>query len=301
MSQPIREGAQPSIRFLIPYFGRWPFWFDFFLQSCRRNPSIEWLLFTDCEIPHGAPANVQFVRISFAEYCEQVSTRLGINFRPSNAYKLCDIKPALGAVHADVLQGYDFWAFGDIDVIYGDLRGYFTSDRLAGKDLFATHARRISGHLCLLRNTPKMRDAFRQIPHWQRRYEDDEHQALDEGAFSRIFVRHKNWPDPLRKLAARFNDWSRRSEFIEAHSTYTLHSDGRRVVPDAWFYRNGHLTNSEQGATELPYLHFMVWKNGAWKAADPARLEGPAGLHLAEAWQVGPQGWRPWSGQEGVQ
>lgn len=297
MTQLAREGTQPSICFVIPYFGQWPFWFEFFLQGCRRNPSIDWLLFTDCAIPADAPENVRFVSIGFQEYCQWVSSRLGIDFRPANPYKLCDIKPALGAVHADALQGYDFWAFGDIDVVYGDLRGYFSAARLAGKDLFATHSRRISGHLCLLRNTPKMRDAFRRIPHWQRRYEDQAHQALDEGAFSRLFVRHKNWPERLRRLASRFNEWSRRSEFVEAHSTYTLHADGRRVVPEAWFYRDGHLTNSEQGDSELPYLHFMVWKNGPWKGASAAQLLGPGNLHRATSWQVGPQGWRAWPEQ----
>lgn len=287
-----RDGGSPSIRFVIPYFGQWPFWFDFFLESCRRNPSIDWLLFTDCSIPVNVPTNVQFISISFADYCSQVSTRLGIDFSPSSAYKLCDIKPALGAVHADVLQGYDFWAFGDIDVVYGNLRRYFNDERLRAKDLFATHHRRISGHLCLLRNTPQMRDAFRLIPNWQRRYGDETHQALDEGAFSRIFIRHKNWPEPLRKFFARFNDWSQRSEFIEAHSTYTLHADGRRVVADTWFYRDGRLTNSEQGDQELPYLHFMVWKNEAWKGVAAEHLIGPPNLHLSESWQVGPKGWQ---------
>ncbi|WP_252274996.1 DUF6625 family protein [Pseudomonas subflava] len=299
--QHAQEGGAPSIRFLIPYFGRWPFWFEFFLESCRRNPSIDWLLFTDCPIPDDAPGNVQFTRIGFDEYCELVSARLGIDFRPRDPYKLCDIKPALGAVHADALAGYDFWAFGDIDVVYGDLRRYFTADRLSRKDLFATHQRRISGHLCLLRNTPRMINAFRRIPRWQQRYEDQAHQALDEGAFSRIFIRHKNWPEPLQRFAARFNTWNRQSEFMEAHSTYTLHEDGRRVVPETWFFREGRLTNSEQGGTELPYLHFMVWKNSAWKGVSPDVLLGPPGLPKADAWQIGPQGWRALPVEERVQ
>ncbi|EXF95355.1 hypothetical protein HK44_026140 [Pseudomonas fluorescens HK44] len=33
----------PSSRifFLIPYFGRWPFWMPFFLESCRRSEFTE--------------------------------------------------------------------------------------------------------------------------------------------------------------------------------------------------------------------------------------------------------------------
>lgn len=283
---------KPSIRFLIPYFGCWPFWMPFFLQSCRRNPDIDWLFFTDCGLPENAPDNVRFIEMSFEAYCQLVSTRLGIEFYPVQPYKLCDIKPALGYIHADQLKGVDFWAFGDIDVVYGDLRRYFTAERLAGKDLFATHARRISGHLCLLRNTAMMREAFMSIPRWQERYADPTHQALDEGAFSRLFVRHKNWPESVRLFAARFNAWSRRSEFIESHSTFTLLSDDRRVVPERWFLRNGRLTNSEMGNTELPYLHFLEWKNKHWKERQPESLSGPAGLALSDSWEVSGKGWQ---------
>ncbi len=286
------RNGQARIRFLIPYFGAWPFWFPFFLESCRRNPTIDWLLFTDCPIPEDAPGNVRFIEIDFAAYCEQVSTRLGIAFRPDAAYKLCDIKPALGFIHAEHLQGYDFWAFGDIDVVYGDLRRYFNDERLNGKDLLATHARRISGHLCLLRNNAGMREAFRRIPRWRQRYADKQHQALDEGAFSRLFIRHKNWPEGLRRLAARCYPLSRRSEFVEAHSTYSLFPDGRRVVPEYWYWRDGRLRNSEQGEEELPYLHFMVWKNQHWKDRPADELLGSPGLSQASAWVISPRGWQ---------
>lgn len=283
---------QPSIRFVIPYFGRWPFWISFYLESCRRNPDIDWLFFTDCGIPDNPPDNVHFVEMSYQAYCQLVSARLGIEFYPEQPYKLCDIKPALGYIHADRLEDVDFWAFGDIDVVYGDLRRYFTVERLAAKDLLATHHRRVSGHLCLLRNTATMREAFMRIPRWRERYADSTHQALDEGAFSRLFIRHKNWPDALRLFVAKFNAWSRRSEFIESHSTFTLLADGHRVVPQRWFLRDGRLTNSEMGDTELPYLHFLVWKNQHWKTHPPESLLGPDRLALSENWEVSEMGWR---------
>ncbi|MGI3131444.1 DUF6625 family protein [Halopseudomonas pachastrellae] len=284
--------ATPTIRFVIPYFGAWPFWMDFFLAGCARNPDIDWLFFTDCGVPEGAPDNVTFIEIAYSDYCKLVSDRLGINFAPANPYKLCDIKPALGFIHQEHLAGYEFWAFGDIDVVYGDLRRYFTASRLAEKDLFATHSRRISGHLCLLRNNKTMREAFKQIPDWQQRYADEAHQALDEGAFSRLFVRHKNWPEGLRRFAARFNPWARSSEFVEAHSTFTILNDGRRVVPERWCLRDGDLTNSELLGQSLPYLHFLVWKNQDWQGVSADSLRGKDGLAYQESWQVSKNGWR---------
>ncbi len=31
-----------------------------------------------------------------------------MDFKPSSPYKLCDLKPALGFIHADRIQGFDF-------------------------------------------------------------------------------------------------------------------------------------------------------------------------------------------------
>lgn len=282
----------PSIRFVIPYFGAWPFWFPFFLQSCRYNSSVEWVFYTDCGIPDDSPENIRFVNITFKDYCSFVSDRLNIDFYPENPYKLCDIKPALGHIHEDDLIDCVFWAFGDIDVIYGDLRKYFTADRLADKDFFATHERRVSGHLCLVRNTKEMREAYRLIPRWQERYSDPIHQALDEGAFSRIFIKHKNWPEPLRRFAARFNRWYTRSEFVEAHSTFTALEDGSRHIPDAWYWQKGKLTNSFMKDREFPYFHFLVWKND-WKCLSAEKLGGPRALYESGAWKITCNGWAP--------
>ncbi|MFC3608426.1 DUF6625 family protein [Stutzerimonas tarimensis] len=71
---------------------------------------------------------------SFSAYCDRVSERFGIDFHPEFPYKLGDIKPALGFVHQEELQGIDFWGFGDIDVIYGNPGAYFTTKKLCSKD-----------------------------------------------------------------------------------------------------------------------------------------------------------------------
>lgn len=146
-----------SILLIIPYFGQWPFWMPFFFESCRENADINWLIFSDCGAPENLPDNVTIKTTNRTDYHQLVSERLGIQFSPSDAYKLCDIKPALGFIHADRLEGYDFWAFGDIDVVYGNLREYFTDARLARHQFLSTHERRVARHLCLMRNTRETR------------------------------------------------------------------------------------------------------------------------------------------------
>lgn len=285
----------PRIRFLIPYFGRWPFWMPFFLESCRHNPDIDWLFFSDCGVPDNLPANVVIESMTFADYCQRVSERLGISFNPRSAYKLCDIKPALGYIHADRLDGFDFWGFSDIDLVYGNLRAYFSAERLARFDLLSTHERRISGHLCLMRNDARMREAFMQVPGWQRAFQQAEHLAFDEGAFSRLFIRRKNWPEGLRRLLNLFNPWCRRSEFVEAFSTPSARVpwlDGRFDFPKRWTWSRGRLTNERDGEREFPYFHFIAWKGDAWPLCPAESLIQPGDLVSRAAWSITAQGFR---------
>lgn len=253
----------PGIAIVIPYFGRWPFWMPYFLESCRANPDIDWLLYSDCGQPERCPSNVRVVTVSYQDYCQRVAGALHIDFHPDQPYKLCDIKPALGLIHAEELAGYDFWGFGDLDLLYGDLRAYFTAERLARFDLFSTHARRISGHLCLIRNTEEMRTAFMRVKHWQFRLESPEHLAFDESAFSKIFLRHKNSASWVRWLAAQCDPWLRRAEFIEAYTTPNGKipwTDGSRDYPVEWYWQDGRISNSSLENRVYPYFHFMVWK-----------------------------------------
>lgn len=262
------QSASSSICIVIPYFGRWPLWMPYYLETCRFNSTINWVFYTDCGTPEVLPPNVKIIDISYHGYCDLISQKLGIQFYPENPYKLCDIKPLLGYIHADELRGFDFWGFGDIDLVYGDLRAYFNQSRLNRKDLFSTHARRISGHLCLIRNTEEMCTAFQRVRNWKYLVSKSEHVAFDEKAFSKIFLRHKNSPKIVLFLAGLIDPWLRKAEFSEAYTTPNAKIDwvdGTKKFPAAWFWHGGVLTNDINGDKIFPYFHFMVWKK-LWTA-----------------------------------
>ncbi len=259
--------SAPSICFVIPYFGHWPFWMPFYLRSCAFNADIDWVFYTDCGIPPDAPDNVRFIEIAFADYCALVSSRLDIDFCPQSPYKLCDIKPALGLIHQDDLRGYDYWGFGDVDVIYGDLRRYLSTERLQSFSLVSTHARRVSGHLCVMRNDEQWRGAFKQVGGWREQFQSSEHQAFDERAFSKLFIRHKNWPQWLRSLFDRFNPWRTQADFTEQFSTpegSVAWRDGGFSFPSWWLWHEGRL-GCDKDDFDYPYLHFIYWKSTDWK------------------------------------
>lgn len=145
---------------------------------------------------------------------------------------------------------------------------------------------------------PRKRELFRQIKDWEARFTDQKHHAIDEGAFSRIFLWRKNFPEPLFKLVGKFNPWRRRSEFTEAFSTpggCIKWHDGTDNFPHQWYWRDGHLTNDRDGDRRFPYFHFVCWKRNEWPqlpqpdpaevkrlAAEPAWVIDATGFHRGE-------------------
>jgi hypothetical protein len=256
-----------SLVVVIPYFGRWPEWIDFFVESCRWNPDITWLMPTDCGPPANTAPNVRFVPTSFADYCARVSGRLGIRFQPSSAYKLCDLKPALGHVHADEIAGFSHWAYGDVDVIYGRLRRFLTDAMAERYRVISSHDTRLAGHLSVFRNDERLRQAFRRIPNWQRQLEFDGHSRMDESKFTRVVWWSRRLKPPLRDIVRHLDPGWRRSSFTEWYTTILSPRpwhDGRPDHPERWFWRQGRLTNDRDGDREFPYLHFMNWKSNRY-------------------------------------
>jgi hypothetical protein len=264
-----------SIAILIPYFGKWPFWISLFVESCKKNIDIDWFLFGDCGPLECFSENVKYVNIEFREYKSLVSKKLNMNFDPDDAYKFCDIKPALGLIHEEFILDYDFWGFGDLDLVYGDLRALYTEEYLDKYDLYSNHATRVSGHLCLIRNTEKMRNIFKKIPDWKNKFANPAHMAIDEKAFSKLFVKHKNLPGGLRNILRYVYRLSRKSDFIESYTTPNgciAWRDGSYNFPKKWFWKDGLITN-DLDRKYYPYFHFAIWKKNDWLKNEVVQVE----------------------------
>ncbi len=279
----------PSILFILPHFGQWPFWMPFFVESCRANADIHWLLISDCPRIDNLAPNVEQRHISFADYCVWISQRLGFTFAPKRAYKLCDLKPAHGYLHEADVQSYDYWGFRDLDLIYGNLRAYFTDERLQRYKFFSTHERRVSGHLCRLRNKPALRELFWRIHNFKARLQDQKNRRLDESGFTRLFLWRKNFPQPLFVIVGCLNPLRRVAEFKEAFSTpngVRAWTDGSQDYPTYWRWQAGSLTNAKDGSREFPYLHFLHFKKNAWKAVDIPPADVLSDLAATQSWLI---------------
>lgn len=54
-----------SIVYIVLYFGKFPSIFPLWLNSCRNNPTIDWLIFTDDHSCFNYPQNVRVEYTTF--------------------------------------------------------------------------------------------------------------------------------------------------------------------------------------------------------------------------------------------
>lgn len=231
-----------SICFVIPYFGRWPEWFGLYLASCARNPTIHWVFVTDCPPPPDAPPNVRFHAMTWPACAALVRETCGVARGPAVPHKLCDYKMAFGHVFGEYVAGFDFWGFGDVDVVYGDLRAFLTPDALA-HDLLTFNRSHLSGHFTLVRNTPEFSTAYRHADAWRQAIDRPGTLLLDEnigyyGIENVYAIESYNTP----------------------FSPYIPWTDGEFVFPRTWYCLDGRLYNSLNGDRHFMYLHFMRYK-----------------------------------------
>jgi hypothetical protein len=265
-----------EIIILIPYFGRWPEWVNLFIETCKWNPEVCWLLYTDCGEPENKAENVRYVHLDFRDYKMLVRERLGIHFDPADPYKLCDLRPCLGQIHNREIGGFRFFGYGDIDVVYGNIRRFYTDDLLARADVISTHRERLAGHFAVLRNTEVIRRAYECIPGYQELLEQVRHNNMDEGSFTAVL---RSSEMGLRRpvlLPERFDRCRCRSLFIERYGTILSPRgwhDGTMNYPQCWLWRDGRLTNERDGQREFLYLHFMRWQSARWMNDPPAEGE----------------------------
>jgi len=145
-----------KIIFIIPYFGNFNNYFDIWLNSCANNPTINWIIFTDCKDTHNYPANVTIVYTTFEKLKVHIQSIFDFQISLEKPYKLCDYRPAYGEIFYEYIKDYDFWGYCDTDLIWGNLRAFLTDEILNKYDKIGNR-----GHCCLLRNTKEIRQAYR--------------------------------------------------------------------------------------------------------------------------------------------
>ncbi len=134
-----------SIIVIFPYFGTLPAQYNMWRASALYNTDIDFLFFTDCNV---LPAeNIIVHKMTFEEFKQMVQSKFDFPIVLDRPYKICDYRPAFAYILSEDIKDYDFWGWGDLDVVYGDIRHFITDDVLSRHKMFSGY-----GHFTLYKN-----------------------------------------------------------------------------------------------------------------------------------------------------
>ena len=153
-----------SVVILFPYFGKLPPQYKMWRESALRNPSIDFMFFTDANV---IPANNIIVhKMLFDEFKHQVQKSFNFPIVLDRPYKLCEYKQSYGYILQEHIKEYDFWGYGDLDLVYGDIRAFLTDNVLKYKFLLGW------GHLTILHNDIETNTYFMKFVQGYQNYKD---------------------------------------------------------------------------------------------------------------------------------
>ena len=143
---------------LIPFFGKFPNYFQLFLNSCSYNYDFDFKIFTDQEYNrYNYANNVIFYKISFQEFQMLAQKKLKTKEKIISPYKLCDYKPTYGRIFEDYTNEYEYWGYCDVDLIFGNISKF-----LPDKTIKDYEKIQIDGHLTLYKNCEKMNNLYKK-------------------------------------------------------------------------------------------------------------------------------------------
>lgn len=143
-----------KILMIIPYFGTFPNYFSLWLESAKRNSSIDFLIITDNELEVYSQ-NIIIRKMTFESLIKDIQNKFEFKINLRKPYDLTLYKPAYGYIFSEEIKGYDFWGHCDVDLILGDVRNFIKDEILENNEKILSH-----GHFCLYKNCEKMNKLF---------------------------------------------------------------------------------------------------------------------------------------------
>lgn len=249
---------EKSIAIIIPYFGTLPWYFDYFVHTCRHNETIDFYLITDDESAKKRVCkNIHVIITSFRELKAAISRKLGFKVRFAKAYKLCDFKPAYGYLFPEIIKSYDFWGHGDIDIIFGNLRKFLTNDILNRYDTISLRHDFITGYFHLFKNADKTNRLFMLSRDYKKVFASHRHYCFDETNFTfNEFNEEIHYSEIESKVESMTHLIKRLNEEHYITSYFDFHViEG---VPGRMKWENGTLTYKNR--LEAALYHLIVFK-----------------------------------------
>lgn len=230
---------QKHAAFIIPYFGKFNGYFQLFLNSCAKNPTYDWIIFTDDKRHFQYPDNVIVHDTTFADIKALFRSKFSFDLSMDKPYKLCDYKPAYGYVFAEYLKEYPYWGECDTDLIFGDIDQFLFPKMQEGYDKIG-----IFGHCTLYRNTEEVNTLFLKKLNGKQRFQ----QVAQE------YWNHSFDEEFKESINDIFEQEKKKICYTEYQANiYTKSSDFRLTTLNA-----DHMTYSHEPAKKA----FFAWEDG---------------------------------------
>ena len=141
--------------FIIPYFGRLPYYFPLWMHTASYSKRFDfWILTNDNSISSIAK-NIKIINQNFEDFVQKIQSKFDFQLGLTAHRKLCDFKPCYGYIFEEGITQYDYWGFCDIDLLWGDIDNLVPLEE--GYDKLYVH-----GHMTLMKNTTEMNRLFMQ-------------------------------------------------------------------------------------------------------------------------------------------
>lgn len=252
--------------FIIPYFGKFNNYFQFYLESCSKNKKVDWLIYTDDKTEYKFPKNIKIKYITFNKFKEKIQKKIPYEIILERPYKLCDFKPLYGYLFEEDIKEYEYWGHCDTDMIWGNIEKLLFSrleDNYYDKLFFL-------GHCTLYKNTKDMNIYFQNLIESHKRFreilQNEENYSFDEefkNSINNIFF-NDNKKVYLKELEA--NIYTKSSNFNLV--TYNFEKNKYVVEKKKDFlvvYDNGNLYGYSKEKNilkkdEYLYIHMQARK-----------------------------------------
>ena len=242
--------------FVVPYFGEFPNYFQLWLNSCRQNPSFSWLVITDAKYSnYSVPSNVIFKKSSLIEVKTIIQKNFNDEIKLDNPYKLCDYRPVFWQLLDYYKLEYDFWGYCDLDVIFGKLSNFITSQKLMIYERIYSE-----GHLTLISSNKVSKNSFKltgpnltfeKVISTYKNLGFDEHHGLNA-----IWKKNKLSFFEDKSIVIDFDP-----RYAQTHMTYLPNNKKNQI----FIYEKGqvyqiYLENNKLHKKEYCYIHFQKRK-----------------------------------------
>lgn len=241
-----------KIILILPYFGRFNNYFPLFLESCRFNPTIDWMIFTDDKRSFDYPTNVKVNYFSFGAFRDLIQSNYDFEISLTNPYRLCNFRPAFGDVFREYIKDYDFWGYCDNDLIWGNIRSFLSDEIL-------DHYNRIFefGHLSIIRNLPIYNEYYKFNDAYKLAFTEDYNLLFfDELGFTDIWRRK----DEKMYRHTSIADFNPRQYNFKLNQDCTINDNDNTRQIYSWnkgrlirHYVNGNGVENE----DVMYIHFL--------------------------------------------